>query len=221
MSSISYGIPWNLSLNTFINANYWLSEIVRAGFVFIIGFLFIILLKYSFNDKLNDRRNILVFSSIIFITSLLFIMRGAGRIDPNSISRLGIATVYIVGLLFPILTYYLFSKYKRMIVLSIIVFFISIYGYIGNSFSLTQFIANVNSNAHLPSNFRYSKNIGIDNLGNGVFEDIQINRLLKIKSFLDSVLDENETFLNLTNRNALYFYLNKKVPIETGAFYNR
>ena len=220
LNSISYGTPWFFSINSFLNSNYWLFEIVRSAYVFIIGLSFIIVIKYLFDKKLNNRREVLVFSSIIFITSILFIIRGAGRIDPGAFSRLGLATTWIVGVLLPILIFYIFPRYKSIILTSIILFFISIFGYIGNSLSLNQLILKVNSNTQLPPNFKYSENLGIYNLGNGLFDETHVSRIIKIKTFLEKVLDKNETFLNLTNRNALYFYLNRKIPIETGAFYN-
>jgi hypothetical protein len=37
---------------------------------------------------------------------------------------------------------------------------------------------------------------------------------------LDRVLDPHETYLDLTNRHAHYFYVERRPPIETGAFYN-
>lgn len=220
LNSISYGTPWYFSANSFPNSNYWLFEIVRSGYIFIIGLSFLILIKYVFDVKLHNRREVIVFSSIIFITSILFIIRGAGRIDPGAFSRLGLATTWIVGVLFPILIFYIFPRYKSIVLTSIILFFISIFGYIGNSLSLNQLISKVNSNTQLPLNFKYYENMGINNLGNGVFDEVHIARILKIKTFLDKNLDKNEAFLNLTNRNALNFYLDRKVPIETGAFYN-
>lgn len=220
LNSISYGIPWYFSANSFPNANYWLFEIVRSGYVFIIGLSFLILIKYFFDKKLHNRREVIVFSSIIFITSILFIIRGAGRIDPGAFSRLGLATSWIIGVLLPILIFYIFPRYKSVILTSIILFFISIFGYIGNSLSLNQLISKVNSNTQLPLNFKYAEKMEINNFGNSVFDELHMSRILKIKAFLDKTLDKNETFLNLTNRNALYFYLDRKSPIETGAFYN-
>lgn|GEM_PF-1701672 len=220
LNGITYGTPWYFSVNSFTNGNHWLFEIVRSGYVFIIGFSFIVLVKYIANKELANRKEVLVYASIIFITALLFIVRGAGRIDPGWFSRLGIATVYIVGTLLPLLIYHLSPRYKSMLVMIFVVFYISIFGYIGNSLSLNQLIAKVDSKTHLPTNFKYSQDIGIYNMGNGVFEDSHIERVVKIKNFLETVLEKNETFLNLTNRNALYFYLERKPPIETGAFYN-
>lgn len=220
LNSITYGIPWYFSINSFANGNYWLFEIVRSGYIFVIGFSLIVLLKYLTNKELINRREVLVFSSIIFITSLLFIIRGAGRIDPASFSRLGLATTFIIGILMPMLVYYMLPKYKSIVVTAFIVFYMSVFGYAGSSLSLNQLIAKVDSKTHLPSNFKYSKDIGVENMGNGVFENKHIERIVKIKNFLETVLKKDETFLNLTNRNALYFYLNRKLPIETGAFYN-
>lgn len=220
LNSITYGTPWYFSVNSFANTNYWLFEMVRSGYVAIIGFSSIVLVKYLTNKELINRREVLVYGSIILITSLLFIVRGAGRIDPGSFSRLGLATTFIVGILLPLLIYHLFPRYKSMIAMGCIVFYISIFGYIGNSLSLNQLIAKVDSKTQLPSNFQYTKGTNIENMGNGIFDDSHIKRIVKIRNFLETVLDKHETFLNLTNRNALYFYLDRKPPIETGAYYN-
>ena len=193
---------------------------MRSGYVAIIGFSSIVFLKYLTNNELQNRREVLVYSSILLVTSLLLIIRGAGRIDPGAFSRLGLATIFIIGILLPLLVYHILPKYKSMIAMSFIVFFISIFGYVGNTLSLNQLISKVDTKTHLPSNFQYTKDTSIGNMGNGVFDDTHIKRIVKIKNFLETILDKNETFLNLTNRNALYFYLNRKPPIETGAFYN-
>lgn len=220
LNSISYGTPWYFSIDSFANGNYWLFEIVRSGYVTIIGFSSIVFLKYLTNSELQNRREVLVYSSIILVTSLLLIIRGAGRIDPGAFSRLGLASIFIIGILLPLLVHHILPRYKSMIAMGFIVFYISIFGYVGNTLSLNQLISKVDAKTHLPSNFQYTKDTSIVNMGNGVFDDTHIKRIVKIKTFLKTILDKNETFLNLTNRNALYFYLNRKPPIETGAFYN-
>jgi hypothetical protein len=41
-----------------------------------------------------------------------------------------------------------------------------------------------------------------------------INRILLLKTITDNFLDKNETFIDISNRSALYYYLDRKIPIE-------
>ncbi|MFC1856107.1 hypothetical protein ACFL2A_06165, partial [Thermodesulfobacteriota bacterium] len=65
-----------------------------------------------------------------------------------------------------------------------------------------------------------SKDIGMPGIGNALIDDEQKNRLIAINEVLNHFLTEDETYLDMTNRNAHYYYFNRRIPIETGAFYN-
>jgi hypothetical protein len=49
---------------------------------------------------------------------------------------------------------------------------------------------------------------------------VKADRYADISEELGVLLDPDETYLDLTNRNAEYFYLGREVPIESGAIYN-
>jgi hypothetical protein len=62
--------------------------------------------------------------------------------------------------------------------------------------------------------------VGIPALGTGVMDPAHVGRLSETRRLLDDVLDPGETYLDLTNRHAQYFYFDRRPPIESGAIYN-
>jgi hypothetical protein len=62
--------------------------------------------------------------------------------------------------------------------------------------------------------------VGLPNLGLVDIQPEHLARLVQLRRALDALLDQDETYLDLTNRNAEYYYLNRPVPIESGALYN-
>jgi hypothetical protein len=69
-------------------------------------------------------------------------------------------------------------------------------------------------------NYANGKEVGLPNIGAGTIEPEHLARLKAIDGTLNVLLDTGETYLDLTSRNAQYFYLNRRPPIEVGAVYN-
>ncbi len=57
-------------------------------------------------------------------------------------------------------------------------------------------------------------------LGMAKLEPVGMSRLLAVKAVVEHVLKPGETFFDLTNRNALYFYLERPVPVPIASTYN-
>ena len=220
LNSISYGIPWSMSFNVINKGNYWLFEIVRSSFIAVICFSLFYLIKGFFNKACLNRDSIIVYSSVICIISILFIFRTAGRIDPGDFSRLGVASSWLISSLLPLLLILVYHRVNTIKIFLPIVFFLSIFGYPANSLIINNMIEKTFSVQFKPENIINGNSIGLDNIGNGIIDPKHKERLLNIKKILDIYLKEDETYLDLTNRNASYFYMNKKPPIESGAFYN-
>lgn len=57
-------------------------------------------------------------------------------------------------------------------------------------------------------------------LGYGAFDEAHVQRILAVRDMAESVLAPGETYLDLTNRNALYFYLGRTSPVAIPSTYN-
>src|SRR5262249_7280874 len=62
--------------------------------------------------------------------------------------------------------------------------------------------------------------IGIPNLGVVKLEPDHLKRLIGVKQQLDRLLTPDETYLDMTNRGAHYFYFDRVPPSDLSAFYN-
>ncbi|WP_299976240.1 hypothetical protein [Devosia sp. 66-22] len=60
----------------------------------------------------------------------------------------------------------------------------------------------------------------VPRLGSGRFEADHVERIKAVKRTVDTLLEPGETFLNLTNRNALYYYLDRPIPVPVSSTYN-
>ncbi|TKT82501.1 hypothetical protein [Aquamicrobium sp. LC103] len=57
-------------------------------------------------------------------------------------------------------------------------------------------------------------------LGAGRHDPAHVQRVETVAGIVDALLEPGETFLNLTNRNALHFYLNRASPVPISSTYN-
>lgn len=73
-----------------------------------------------------------------------------------------------------------------------------------------------------PSPFQTSAPIARDipELGSGHATPEQLAMIREVKRVTDALLLPGETFINLTNRSALYFYLNRRNPVPIASIYN-
>ncbi|GAH03607.1 unnamed protein product, partial [marine sediment metagenome] len=68
--------------------------------------------------------------------------------------------------------------------------------------------------------FTVGEDVGISKLGAGRMNPAHLKRLVSIKKVLDTVLDPDETYLDMSGRSAQYYYFQRRPPIEVGAIYN-
>lgn len=57
-------------------------------------------------------------------------------------------------------------------------------------------------------------------LGSGTAEPGHVAMIREVGKVVDALLEPGETFLNFTNRNALYFYLDRRNPVPIASHYN-
>lgn len=214
INQISYGIPWSASWSTGKESGF-IFEAIRMSWV-VIPILCLYVLHKSWRD-LKDPRSLFYPSLIFFFFTVLLIPYSMGRIDPGGLSRPGLVSIFSWAILFPLLMWGISNAKNRALVVLSTVFMSALLGYGVTSFSSISLIAE--QKVHSPS-LRESPAVGLPNVGGAYIEEGQWNRINKLNSLLKLRLTSDETYLDLTSRNAHYFYLNRSPAMPITAPYN-
>ena len=214
INQIAYGIPWTLSWKLGIKAGF-VFEAIRMSWV-LIPLLGLYVIHKNWRS-FKDSKSLFYPALIFFIFSLLLIPYSMGRIDPGSVSRPGQVSIFACAILFPLLVWRLASAKNHAFVVLATVFTSALLGLGVTSFSGLSTIAL--QKIHSPQ-LRDSVAAGLPNIGRAFVKEGQWNRINRLNKLLDLRLATNETYLDLTNRNAHYFYLNRLPPMPVTAPYN-
>ena len=229
-NTAAYGIPWIMtgfqtpSAIEFFRASFIGVPIVAAVFaVHALGRI----------DSPWGRR-VLVYAIPVGLLMMLSIPRTAGRIDPNQVSRLGMTSIWALAMLLPVLLWVGLPRNRRAIaVLVVTISAGTLTPWFGLSDlkNLLHYRANAETHpipmlGHRPPGKPIEpplvidgRTVGMPNLGKANVSPAEFARLEDLRDALGGLLEPGETFLDLTNHNARYFYLGYPSPIE-GAIYN-
>jgi hypothetical protein len=221
VSGPAHGFEWVLSAAAPMPLNRWLFEAVRTSWM-IVGMCAIALMLSAWVRKDSQRRNTLLLVAIpILVMSIFFIYRAAGRIDPGWVSRLGYASVWMIGLVLPLLLHAAWGGRQWPLILTLTVAGSStLTPQVGGLLSLQAIGSRALESDQPPARIVRGFGPEAQNIGRAGMTTDQLDRLSAIRGELAILLDPTETYLDLTNRNAEYFYLGREVPIESGAIYN-
>ncbi len=208
-----YGIPWILFFHTFMIRDIW---------ILIIPILFVLSLSF-----LKDKQKLIGFTCLsITLFPILIMPYALGRIDPG-LTRTGAISILYIFFIIPVLLYLLKdiygNKFYRESSLYLFVFGI-LFLNLTQAFYITK-IHPPNTYQKLFSETSTHKAIngqdyGIERIGKVIIEKHHLNILKRLKIIFDKYLEKQDSYLDLTNRNAQYFYTNRKLLIESGAYYN-
>jgi hypothetical protein len=218
VNTIANAIAWADRFATMEGPNPWMWEIGRVSWIataLIAGVLVIRAAKL----EPASRERLLVYAVPIFLLTLLFVVRAAGRIDV-SLSRAGIASVWSLALLLPLLLFAARRPRNRavptIIFVSAAATVAPVFGFAPSLTLLARSAETVERQADRVS----ALDARLPNLGTAWVKPEHLARLVAVKEDLDRLLEPGETYLDLTNRNAHYFYFDRPPPVESGAFYN-
>lgn len=206
----AYGIAWHHSWDSSktINSSLAIYEVIRSSWAFVP----IIILSFWLLGYYKDTKKKEAFFYALFAVIFVLIMHkyALGRIDPFGLSRPGVISKAVIPLLFISVYLLHFSKQKFVYWVLFFVFWMGLLtpNYLQNPINhAKRTIPNLGV-------LTKGEDIGIPNLGNGITNAEHISRILAIKKIADQLLDANETFVDVTNRGGLYFYLDRRMPIE-------
>ncbi len=218
------GIPWRAGKWP-MPMPHMMFEVMRAGFP-IFAALSGLVVFYARRHFKGTRRTLVVsFGLCVFLYLTLMTFRSLGRIDASSPSRTIMSTLFAASVAIPVLIRYGSRSARRVPMLV--------------AFMPFTFLVALASGAKLqPLNKLATKcvvrqqpmeivdglDIGAPNMGRvAVLDERQSTRLDEIRSLgtvLDSMLDEGEGYVDLTNRAAMHFFLDRMPGLNTTSIYN-
>jgi hypothetical protein len=220
VNSIAHAVNWNATFGK-ADTNPWLYEVARCSWLIVAMLAGVLLFRQALQADRQGRVAAFAFGLPIFILMVAFVIRAAGRIDPSAATRLGIASIWGLALLLPILIFVVMRPRARG---AAVLAWVSAAGLIVPYFGglerhYLRAFEPLNGPAGVPG-YVEGRAVGLPELGNGIGDGGHLDRLIRIRQVLDRALDPGETYLDLTGRHATYFYFNRRPPIETGSIYN-
>lgn len=216
INSVAHGIDWGASFGK-ATSNPWAFELMRASWLLVSLWAAVTIFRALFLKGLPTRRRLLVLAVPVFLVTVLFIVRAAGRIDEGG-SRFAIAGSWALCLLLPLLLFSSkrFSSVHLLGWLALAGLTMPYSGGLIPSYA-ANFEALHSSRLDAEPNTRL---LGDKRLGSALIDKQQLIRLGAVRRVLDAVLDPGETYLDFTGRHAVYFYVDRAPPIESGSMYN-
>lgn len=211
INQIAYGVPWALSLS---QKNFIL-EIVRMSWI-VVPPIALITLYYLRVSSVDIEKKLLPVL-VLFIFMLFLIPYTLGRIDPASVSRPGILASYVWTILLPLIFWRFLAPKNKVLLMVVICFMGASIGFATLSFE--QLSASLNRFVYSPP-VKSGTASGLSNIGIAIVDDAHWERLTTLNNLLNNNLQEGDTYLDLTSRNAQYFYMNRIPPIPVTAPYN-
>jgi hypothetical protein len=204
VNQLAYGIPWSLSGLDMIRMSWITVPIVCLAIIFM-----------SVNTP--RRRDALLPAIVILLFVLLLIPYAMGRIDPGSISRAGRLASFGWAVLLPIVAWHVIRPRHKTAFILVIAGMSAALNL--TPLSLSHFMSSAAARI-ATGPLKDGESAGLANIGHAVVEDAHWERLTRLKTVIDSKLAPEEHYLDLTSRNAHYFYLDRKPPIPITAPYN-
>jgi hypothetical protein len=216
----AHAVDWRLSAGAPTPLNWWLWEAVRTAWI-AVGCAAGALIAWTLLRGDRERRAPLLLVGVpVLLLAVAFIYRAAGRIDPGMLSRLGLTTSWMVCLLLPVLLYAAWGNERWPAIITMTVVGGGLIAAVIEPIRVATVLGRPFETLPAPAGADEAARSGLPGLDRTAVPAADLSRLLAIDAVLDVLLEPDETYLDLTNRNAQYFYLDRRVPIESGAPYN-
>jgi hypothetical protein len=222
VNGIANGMAWIDGFGTVANMHPWMVEILRFSWLGVGALAMILTIWTWVGPRRPNYGQVMFAGTAIAIMCTLYIVRAAVRLDHGFIGRPGWASVWALALLLPMLLVLFFHGRRHLSFLMIPVMGASAmagnFGFNGIDWGLIRpFIVQTRPTAAETVD---GPALGLPNLGIASMEKSRVDRLVEVKHELDRLLDADETFLDMTNNGAQYYYYDRPPPADLSAFYN-
>jgi|GEM_PF-5803009 hypothetical protein len=222
------GISWVLSFFSTTSGDGILKspllmEILRFGWVICVPFLvaFIWKRRQEGAPPADDVTLPLAACALLFL--LVLAMYSFGRIDPG-ITRTGELTLWLFGGIIPILAFHVAAPRHRCL----IALACSLFGGVGTGLydrypDPQEYLRLPFQEIQVDDSARVlmeRNHILSPHIGKLILPDKRFDELVELKRELSGLLHEGETYLDLTNHSARYYFLDLPVPMLEAAIYN-
>ena len=214
INQVAYGVPWALSWNSGAKAGF-IFEAVRMSWV-AIPIACLIMIYASRKDHVFQK-TMHSPAIVVLLLALLLIPYSMGRIDPGGISRPGLAAIFGWAILLPIAAWEVIKSSSKVPLILLVACMSAALNFSPLSFS--NFVLSTSSKIDAGP-VRDGPSAGLYNVGVAYVQDEHWDRLTRLNALLKSKLSPEETYLDLTSRNAQYFYLNRRPVMAVTAPYN-
>jgi len=225
INAVANGVPWGETFGKGLNSSTimssgFLTELLRLAWIFGIVIIGIVAWKEATGRPEERNQKLLVLSALVGFFPLALTAYSFGRINPG-LPRSGFISVWMLTFAFPVL---LATKRSRTQINSAIIILAAVgaacYALMGGQ--LPE-VSRLSSRAVAAADVRADQlrgNPALPNLGNMVLDPYRQDGLSELQQVLKGLLRAGETFLDLTNHSARYFFLGYPVPILEPAIYN-
>lgn len=210
LNQVSYGVPWSLSWGGGVRSGFAF-EAIRMSWVLIpVACLTFIYTSHRSWSKVFPALVVLLFIFLLIPYSM-------GRVDPGDISRPGITAAFGWAVLLPVAAWWLIRVQARVV---LVLFFVCMTAALNvTPLSLSSFFSAMSAKVSTGP-LVDGGTAGLSNIGKAYVQSEHWERLNKLSLLLRKKLADEESYLDLTSRNAQYFYLNRKPMMVVTAPYN-
>ena len=213
VNQIAWGIPWAASWA--IEKPSVPLELLRMSWIAlpVIGIGTLVTRWMVRHNAKTEFGDVLPYA-FLSIFAILLIPYTLGRIDPGVMSRPGLLSNWAWTLLLPLMCWHAGPAAARPWLISGAALLGAATG--GAGIDLRQ-IKSAAAPTVATAPLLDGAAAGLPNLGNAHIDDHHFKRIARVAATLDRFLDPGETYLDLTSRNAHYFYTNRLPPVSVTA----
>lgn len=214
INQIAYGVRWASGIWIQPQSGFWL-EILRMSWV--ITPISCALFIHRALTRGSWEQGTVRAAILVLAFSVLIIPYSMGRIDGGGISRPGLVACLTLGIMLP-LTGWLYARENSLRLAFLLLGAVS-------SSALSYAPPALHSVAQAATAIRtgvqkLGANHGMPNLGTAEVQEEHWQHLTKLQAILKRELNDHETYLDMTSRNAHYFYFGRKPVLPVTANYN-
>ncbi|MDR2689649.1 MAG: hypothetical protein LBB76_07830 [Azoarcus sp.] len=218
INQVAYGVPWSSSWNLQGGRAGLLFELSRMAWV-LTPLACLALLAHGKERVGAPCAHYDIWPArIVLVFVVLMIPYTMGRIDPGAISRPGAMTALSCLTLLPLVLWPAIRPDHRVLLVSLTACIAASLG--GMDFSPRTLTRALTETKITTLSLRDGTSAGLTNIGKAQVEDEHWDRLVRLNALLNAHLEPGAPYLDLTSRNAHYFYLDRHPVVGVSAPYN-